>query len=252
MNNGFYNYFSLLFLLLLTLCAASVNAQFKNYKSNAPTEYDETVVDDTYGILIYEKLNKYLDGDSARMCGNYACNNWHEDKYKNGNIIHKGFYVNGQLRVYKNFYPDGTLEREFKNIDDYRAQLKLYHPNGKLKSDIKYLDKEPKEWKDYFPNGNLEYHEVLSNKLTWHTIKNSYYENGNPQIKQEVKDKKKLFFTRQEFYESGQLKIEGELRYDENMLDYIKVGKWKYFDESGNQIKEETYKENVLIASKDL
>ena len=31
--------------------------------------------------------------------------------------------------VYKNYYPDGTLERDFKNIDGFRSKCSLFYPN---------------------------------------------------------------------------------------------------------------------------
>lgn len=236
----------ILSLFIIAFHTILVHAQLR--KMDRPViEYDESIVDTTYGILIYENLNLYLDGDSTRMCGNYACNNWQEDKYKSGVLLHKGFYVNGQLRVYKNYYPNGNLEREFRNIDDIRATLTLYHVNGNIKSDVKYTKGEAQEWRDYYENGQLEYEEVFTRKMTWHEVKRSFYRDGSPQYAQELLNKKKLTFTRTEYHSNGTKKLEGQLRYDSSMGDYIKIDKWVYFDESGKKIKEEAYKENLLV-----
>ncbi|MFN3916223.1 MAG: toxin-antitoxin system YwqK family antitoxin [Flavobacteriales bacterium] len=237
--------------IIALLFIGTVNAQLRK-SDRKVIEYDSSVVDETYGIIIYEKLNPYLEGDSTRMCGNYACNNWQEDKYIDGKILHKGFYVNGQLRTYKNYYPNGNLERDFRNIDDHRASLKLYHPNGSLKSEAKYIKGEAIEWRDYYENGQLEYEEVYGKKRTWHDSKKSYYPNGSPQYTQLVLDKKKLLFSRIEYHENGKVKLEGELRFDESLGDYVKTGKWAHYNESGSKIREETFKDNLLVNTVNL
>ena len=53
------------------------------------------VVDPEYGITIYEAMNKRLRGDSARQCSISKCNGWVEDYYKNGQLLHKGYYEHG-------------------------------------------------------------------------------------------------------------------------------------------------------------
>ncbi len=52
----------------------------------------------------------------------------------------------------------------------------------------------------------------------------------------------------QEWYENGILKR--EYFFDENQPN-AKTGIWKWWDEKGNLIKEETYKDDVLIDKKE-
>ncbi|MGZ3951180.1 MAG: toxin-antitoxin system YwqK family antitoxin [Flavisolibacter sp.] len=59
-----------------------------------------------------------------------------------------------------------------------------------------------------------------------------------------------------EFYPNGKVKLEGQFKrngkakweeQDYRLLCAIKDGKWKYYDEIGNLIKVETYKEGKLL-----
>ena len=102
-------------LLSLFLISAVSYAQI-DLESQVPQEkkYDNSIVDETYGIQLYEPLNMVLEGDSVRMENGYAVNNWKEDFYNDGTLLHRGYYIDGQLKVYKNYYPNGQIEREFK------------------------------------------------------------------------------------------------------------------------------------------
>ena len=88
---------------------------------------------------LYEPLNMVLAGDSVRMENGYAVNNWKEDFYDDGTLLHRGYYIDGQLKVYKNYYPNGQIEREFKNIDGFRSLQKKFYADGILKSEVKYM-----------------------------------------------------------------------------------------------------------------
>ncbi len=203
--------------------------------------YSEDVIDEVYGITMYEKLNPMLDGDSTRMCSGYACNGWVTDKYDNGNIIHKGYYVDGQLKVYKNFYPDGTLEREFKGVNTFSALSKLFYPSGTIKSEVKYVEATPMVWSDYYENGQLEYYEEYHKSFDYHIAKRSYYKDGKPESLFEMVNKKKLEYTQNDFYSAGAKKLEGVLIYDKKIYDYRKIGTWKFYTESGSVEKKETF-----------
>jgi antitoxin component YwqK of YwqJK toxin-antitoxin module len=122
----------------ILLAQQDLTSQLPKAKRYDPKE----VIDEEYGINLYEKLNIRLSSDSVRNCKGYACSGWVEDYYTNGAVLHKGYYIDGQLKIYKNFYPNGNVEREYKIIDDYKSNMKKYYENGTLKSDIKYTDKE--------------------------------------------------------------------------------------------------------------
>lgn len=218
-------------------------------ESQAPVDhtFSESVVDSVYGIVMYEELNLQLGGDSIRHCDDgYACQSWVEDYYESGALLHRGYYIDGQLKIYKNYYPNGQLEREFKNVDNVKSRSILYYDNGATKSEIEYFDGEPLEWTDYWPNGNVEYYELYHKSFEYHLERTSYYENGQVESQFLLENKKKLIFTKQEYYPDGTLKLEGEFQYDEDAWHLFKEGDWTYYDESGNTTKTEEYERGEL------
>lgn len=234
---------------LLLAFYTSANAQF-NLKRQLPekTKYEaEKVIDSTYGIVMYEPLNLMLNGDSTRLCGNYACQSWVEDIYVTGELLHKGFYIDGQLKTYKNYYPNGNLERDFKALDNYRSSVKLYYPNGNLKSDIKYNEGYPEFWVDYNEGGTVIYQEEMDKTATYYLYKKFFYDNGAPQRIMELSNKKSKEYTYFEYYPDGKIKIEGHKVYSDTFFDYVNHGKWKYYDESGNVTKTEEYNKGEKV-----
>ncbi len=209
--------------------------------------YTADIVDSVYGIMLYEPLNMVLAGDSVRMESGYAAQNWIEDYYEDGTLLHKGYYIDGQLKVYKNYYPDGTLERNFVNVDGYRSRVTLYYPNGNIKSEVTYKDGYAQQWTDYFKNGNIEYYEEYHKSMLYHIAKRSYYKSGQAESLFELVHKKKLNYTQNDFYSSGKKRVAGTLRYDEGAYDYFRTGKWLYFNEGGNPLKEEVYQDGKLL-----
>ena len=203
--------------------------------------YTSDIIDPTYGILIYEPLNMFIKGDSARMEGGYALNGWKEDKYANGKLLHKGYYIEGQLKVYKNYYPNGNLERNFKSIDGFRSKALLYYEDGNLKSEVLYLNDFAMEWTDYFSNGQIEYYEKYHKSQYHHLDKKSYYENGQIENELILDNKKKLLYTYHEYHTNGSIKLKGHLKYDMGIYDYVKYGTWSHFDDQGSNTKKDQY-----------
>ncbi len=208
--------------------------------------YGEDVVDPVYGIQIYEALNFQLGGDSIRNCDGYACQAWVEDFYKDGSVIHKGYYLDGQVKVYKNFYPNGQVEREFKNLDQFRSLMRKYYKNGTLKSEVRYVEGNAIKWTDYYESGQVEYSEEYNKGFDYHLERKSFYKNGKPQELFELDNRKKLLFTQQEFFDNGQMKSDGMIKYDQSIFDFYKVGKWMYYDENGNLTKDEVYSKGMV------
>lgn len=226
--------------------SAQVTESLENQVANkdgAPhtNAYDEGIVDETYGITMYEALNPMIEGDSTRMCDGYACEGWVTDKYANGQVLHKGYYIEGQLKVYKNYYPDGSLEREFKALNTFSAQSKLYYPTGQMKSQVKYVEGSPLIWSDFYANGQLEYYEEYHKSFNYHIARRGYFEDGKPETLLEMIDKKKLRFSQNDFYANGKKKLEGGLIYDKKIYDYRKIGTWKHYLETGALDKEEKF-----------
>lgn len=203
--------------------------------------FTEDFVDEIYGITYYEPLNLALNGDSVRMNRGYAVNGWIEDFYTNGKMIHRGYYIEGQLKIYKNFYPNGALEREFTNIDNFRSKLTVYYDNGTVKSQVKYMESSPKLWIDYHPNGKMEYYEEYHKGLMYHIAKRTYFDDETPSSLMELTHKKKLTYSLNEFYKGGANKLKGELIYNKDNYDYQRIGNWIYYNIDGSQDKVEKY-----------
>lgn len=222
----------LFFLFCLAAISCSAYSQ-KRYKS-------EEITDSKYGINIYDRMNSRIGGDSIRNCKEYACEGWVSDYYTNGAVLHKGYYVEGQLKIYQNYYSNGQPEREFKIIDDFQCSMTVYFQDGKTKSKIKYKDGSPIKWEDFFANGQLEYFEEY-NKKGLYLAQKSFFENGQPHEIMELVNKKKFEYSKKEYFENGKIKTDGVILYNEDLLDYQKSEKWSYFDENGKLIKEEFY-----------
>lgn len=201
------------------------------------------VVDPVYGITMYEKLNAKTGGDSVRHDRKgYACQEWVTDVYESGKILHKGYYEDGQLKLYKNFYENGVVERSFKQIDFKRCNMQIFYPDGKLKSEITYYDGGAQVWTDYYPNGQIEYYEENTKDMEYLIARKSYAENGKPQELFELVDPKKKKYSKKEYNEAGKLVAEGPMRYNASMIDYQKDGTWTVYDEKGNSKKEKWVK----------
>ena len=223
--------------ILLLILSLSIKISLAQFFGQIPqtTKYDAAkVVDPEYGITIYEKLNFAIGGDSVRNDKRgYACQGWIEDVYESGSVIHKGYYEDGHLKIYKNYFENGTIERTFKVTDLKRCNMQIFYPDGKMKSDITYYQGNPQIWTDYYPNGQIEYTEENSKSMEYLIFRKSYTEDGKPQEIFEMTDSKKKIYSKKEYYETGSIKAEGQLKYNSTIVDYQKDGIWKIYDESG-------------------
>lgn len=201
------------------------------------------VIDPTYGIQMYEPLNMMLGNDSTRNDNNgYAANGFLEDYYKSGKLLHKGFYVEGQLKIYKNYYPSGNVERNFRMVDLKKSKMTLfYDKEDAIKSDAVYIENEALKWTDYYQNGNIEFEEEYHKSFQYYVKKANYYENGKPENVLELVDKKKLIYTQSYYYDNGNLKEQGSVKYNKAMFDYERIGVWKLFDKNGSVTKQQKY-----------
>lgn len=233
-------YFLPLLFLFTHVCAQSPDpsklwADFKKYEFSK-------VYDSTYGITIYNNLIAATGGDSVRYDHKgHNAEGWIEDFYTNNSVLHKGYYVEGQLRVFKNFYVSGELERTFRLNDGKKSAMTIYYKDGKVKSDISYFGETIINQTDYFENGQKEYEEESDKTglFLWKRI--SYTKDGFMDNSLEVLDKKKKKFVSKEFYPGNKLKMEGEMKLDMATYDYVKEGTFTYYDESGKVTKTEKY-----------
>lgn len=233
-----------LILILFVCCITfgTVHAQFFGQIPEATKYNSAKVVDPVYGITMYEKLNFLIGGDSVRNDRRgYACQGWVQDVYENGNIIHKGYYEDGHLKIYKNFYENGNVERVFKVIDFKKCNQQIFYPDGKLKADITYYEGAAQIETDYYPNGQIEYLEENSKNMEYLIQRKSYGQDGKPQEIFEMIDPKRKIYSKKEYYENGNLKSEGTMKYNVAVIDYQKDGLWKEYDENGKLVSTQTW-----------
>jgi len=202
---------------------------------------------------MYEKLNMMLGGDTVRNDQNgYAANGYLEDFYTTGQLLHKGFYVDGQLKVYKNYYPNGKVERNFRLVDLRKSKMDIFYKDGTPKSKIVYIGSEALRWEDYYPNGTLEFIEVYDKNFQYYIEKANYFENGTPENTLVLENKKKLLYTQTYYHSNGQIKELGQMKYNKTEFDYQNIGVWKVFDKNGAPIKEVKYANGNVISEKKL
>ncbi|MCC7332693.1 MAG: hypothetical protein IT232_08805 [Flavobacteriales bacterium] len=207
----------------------------------------EEVIDPDYGIIIYNKLVPMMGGDSLRYTKDgYNAQNWQEDYYVSGKLLHKGFYQDGTIKVFKNFYENGQIERSFSSSDLRHSKLEIFYDDGKVKSSISYFDGNPQNQYDFYKNGLPEYVEENDKNMEYLFKRNSYFENGQPSSLFELTDKKSKRYLKKEFYENGRLKEEGTMIFRKDLGDYQKDGNWTYYDEKGAVSKTEKYQKGEL------
>lgn len=228
-----------IYLLISVLAFLRVGAQV-NFKGQMPQQkvYNlKDIYDSTYGIQLFDKYNATLGGDSVRKSTEgYLCNGWVQDHYATGAMLHKGFYADGQVTLYTNYYPNGQVERTFKAVTERKAEMQKYYPDGKVRSQVQYYDGNAISYHDFYDNGNPEYVEEYDKKHERLLQRCSYYKDGKPlSLFVPVSDKKPVHYMHTEYYPGGtQIKEQYEMVYSDNALDYVKDGEDKSYDKNGN------------------
>jgi len=232
--------------LTLFLIFISVQLTFAQFKGQIPEakKYNAAkVIDPDYGIRLYEKLNFQTGGDSVRNDRKgYAVQGWVEDQYESGEVIHKGFYEDGHLTVYKNFYPNGQVERSFFVSGYKKSSMQIFYSDGKLRSVILFYENNPQSETDYYQNGQIEYTEENSKDMEYLIFRKSYSLDGKPQEIFEMVNQKKKMYSKKEYYENGIIKAEGPMFFNTSLYDYQKDGQWISYDEKGKATKEKWVK----------
>jgi len=218
-------------------------------QSNYDYKFDDEAAADSIPLVTeYEAYNKILGGDSLRYCGTHLCVGWIRDEYPCGTLKHRGYYLDGQLSsVYKNYYQNGQLEREFKVRNHRKSLLKVYYPDGTLLSDIEYDYNDPVSWTDYYPNGQIEYTEKYHKSKVYILYRKFFAPDGTPESITQLSNKRRLLYDRIEYYENGNIKEKGNLAFNTSMGDYQRTGKWQFFDKNGVLVLEETYYRNRVV-----
>lgn len=238
-------------IIYISTIFVAINA-FAQADASVKKYIPEAVIDEKYGITMYKDLNMALGTDTVRNINGYAANGFIKDYYVNGQMLHRGFYIEGQLKVYRNFYPDGTVERNFRMMDTKKSKMDIYYKDGAIKSKITYINNEAQSWEDYYPNGTLEFIEVYDKNIQYYIEKANYYEDGTPENTLVLENKKKLTYTQTYFHPNGSVKKVGQMKYVKSEFDYQNIGTWIEYDENGKAIKEIKYASGAIQSETDL
>lgn len=189
----------------------------------------------------YDRLNAQVGGDSLRICPGGPCSGWVEDRYPDGTLRHRGSYADGRLLVYRNYFPDGALEREFKQQDAIKSVMRTYHRNAKLRSETRYANGSSFAYSDYYMDGKLRYTEERHRKEPYYLRMDLYSSRGEPISLLRLVDRKKVEFELKEYFPGGSLRSEGRARYDPRRMDSQRVGTWRHYTPDGSVEREEDY-----------
>lgn len=228
-------------LIFLTFFTLQVNAQ--RFADQAPQfkKYTQAeVLDSAKGIVIFDRLIEPLGGDSiAYNKSGYNLQGWFEAYYTNGNTLHKGYYLNGKLQVFKNFYESGNIERSFTSPDPLHATVEIYYENGIPKRKIEYYAGKAQNNYEYYPNGIMKLQLENEKELKYITLKKTWFESGQIESSFELKDSKSKTFLLKNYYKNGNIKEEGPLVLSTDGSRYLKNGNWSFYDENGKNKKVE-------------
>lgn len=194
----------------------------------------------------YDQYNAVTGGDSVRVRGGFPCIGWVEDKYPDGVLQHRGYYDQGKLTVYRNYYADGVLEREFRSTDAVNSTLRLFHPNGKIRSEARYKEGVVVAYEDHYVSGALRYAEERHRTEPYYLRMDLYSENGHPVSLLQLVDKRKVEFLQRDYHVGGKLKCEGRARFDPSRMDTQRIGTWVYYDPAGTVVRQEDYQDGKL------
>jgi len=213
-------------------------------------EQTDSITDDSLNISIddYTKYTPLLGGKEVRMKDGLKINGMIKDFYPDSTLKHKGYYQNGQLvSTYKNYFPNGKLERSFTASGTFKLVIESYYYNGLPREYIEYRKGVVVKYIEYHPNGKMATYEEHDKKKGYYISLRNYYPNGKLKSSLELVDKKKFDYYEKEFFPSGQVKEEGPVHYNAAQYDYQRNGSWKIYNEKGLIVETRQYYEGELV-----
>jgi antitoxin component YwqK of YwqJK toxin-antitoxin module len=227
--------------ILFSIAGQIAIAQDSLMLASAHRSADDVLAEQDHLLDRYDALNSVIGGDSIRHCGAQPCSGWIEDTYQDGTLKHKGYYEGGRLMIYKNFHPNGDLEREFRSPDVRKSFMRQYYRKDLLRSETRFIEGVSVEYKDFYPNGQLRYHEERHAKEPYYLRMDLYAADGTPISLLQLVDKKKVEFELKEYHPGGILKSTGRARYNRARMDSQRIGTWITYAPDGSVEKEEQY-----------
>lgn len=207
-----------------------------------PRYKQNQILDSAAGIKMYNKWIESLNTDSVRLAPDgFAIQGWKEDFYSNGKILHKGFYKAGKLITFKNFFENGSCERNFSSTDPINSTMDIYFENGNKRFQINYYNGLPKKIAEYYANGLPK--SIIENEkeLKYIIYKKTWFANGQVQSILNLINAKDKKYTEKTYYSNGQIKEEGWLLFVLESNDYQRHGFWNLSDSTGKNKHIEKY-----------
>ena len=237
-----FKYFFILFISL------EANAQrFAEQVPQIKRYYQKDIVDSVKGICVYNKLLESIGGDSVTYNkAGYNLQGWNEDYYISGKLLHRGYYIDGKVIVFKNFYENGQCERTVVNPDPLHCNMDVYYENGKQRFQINYYDGLPQKKYEFYFSGLPKYAEENEKEMKYLTLKKSWYSNGQQESTLEIVDSKLKKYTQKNYFNNGQLKEEGILVLGTDSKTYVKDGIWTFYDKNGKNKRTEKFNANKI------
>jgi antitoxin component YwqK of YwqJK toxin-antitoxin module len=114
---------------------------------------------------VYKTFSAELGGDKIRfdIDGN-PCQGWIKDYYDSGQLLHRGYYVDGKLKIFKNYYANGNVERVFKLKGYRKSNMQLFYADGRPKSIIKFYKGNPRKCSEFYYYNNAQEEIYVKNK----------------------------------------------------------------------------------------
>ena len=210
------------------------------------TEQSDTI---DFSVSDYDKYTPLLGGKEKRLRSDgLVMNGMVKDYYSDSTLKHKGYYQNGQLvSTYKNYYPDGSLERSFAAKGTNKIVLQTFYPNGKSKVYMEFHKGEMVKYIEYWPDGKMSYYEEHDKKRSCYISLKNYYPDGRIKDELILIDPKKLVYEQKEYYPDGKIKESGQMLYNKVYMDYLKNGEWKVYNPDGSLKEVLEYDKGELV-----
>jgi hypothetical protein len=185
------------------------------------------VESEEYGIVLYDQYADFNASPNIRKTSDGNPLDGKKEDYSSNNLlIHKGYYQDGKLRNYTNYFQNESIERQYKYKTEGTGDLIIFYLNGYTKSVQKYANHEAYHWEDYYENGQLAYVESKNKKSGIPQLiqENSY--KGTLVSSIEISDNKALKYIQTINFPNGNISEQGELTFIEELADFRKDGRW--------------------------
>ncbi len=240
----------LYFLLLVFVTNFSIFAQEEILEIPNTNEFKpqlEHIESKEYGIHLYDQYATFHKEPLIRKDANgNPITAKQEDFFSEGTTLHKGIYLDGKLRSYTNFFPNGNFERNYKYKTDGTGELQVFFNNGYYRSIQKYANFNAYLWEDYYENGKLAYIEKRNKKSNVPELIQENDYKGNTISLIEISDSKKLIFIKTVYFPNGKLAEQGNLVYSKELQDFRKDGTYFTYNTLGKPTSEVVYQMGMM------